>query len=545
MIVNDQLFYNEDYLFLEDSYKATGGFKDGRYIVKRARETVANYEVRQQLSYYLNYMKPVIDSHVNPIFRTDAARDWGGRREKLNLFSAFYEDVDTVKTSLPRFMKRAAKMAKLLGVAFIVIDSVAEQPGSMAGVLKERAFPYAYLLKPSQVTDYSVNKAGVLTSITYSVTADGSGSSGRVQEVWEWTTTTWKCNDPKGAEKTGTHNLGVVPVIPLLGVDADPGQLKPQSDFYAIARTNKRIFNLCSEMDEIITKQTFSILTYPMGPNTDSQNVKELMTGTENALAYDGTVSSGPAFISPDAAPLEQLRLERTELIQEIYRMAQQSHTTGVETKASGVAKEWDFESANQSLSDFANNCEACEQAIATLFGLWANTDVQYESKYSDDFGIVDVTAALDEVGRALDLNIGGEFNRATKKKAVEVYLNDIPEDDYDAIMADIDETAKDEAYKFDGDPVASAVEILTGVANKTIDPEAAIIMMQSFFGMPAETAQSLLDAQAKIIGVAQADAQKAALDTAQAQADIAAQQAKEALANDKKTDKPASKAKE
>ncbi|WP_373665379.1 hypothetical protein SPSIL_057440 [Sporomusa silvacetica DSM 10669] len=114
MIVD--IIANPDYRFLEDFYYATGGFKHGDYIVKRPRETLENYEVRKQLSYYLNYVKPVVDSHVNPIFRTEAARDWGGRRDtnSSNLFSLFCDNVDTVKTKLPKFMKRAARIAKLL-----------------------------------------------------------------------------------------------------------------------------------------------------------------------------------------------------------------------------------------------------------------------------------------------------------------------------------------------------------------------------------------------------------------------------------------------
>jgi len=185
-----------------------------------------------------------------------------------------------------------------------------------------------------------------------------------------------------------------------------------------------------------------------------------------------------------------------------ITAMAQQSHVTGVETKTSGVAKSWDFEKTNQTLADFANNCEAAEYGIANLFELWTDTKVNYESKYSDDFGIVDIAGELDGVGKALDLNIGGQFNTAVKKKAVDVYLNDLPEDEFDAVIADIDATAKDETYKFDGDSVTSAVAILTAVTNKTIAPAAAVIMMQAFFGMAEEIAIALLAAQEKVIGL-------------------------------------------
>ena len=437
-----------DYQFLEDAYTGGGGFKTGDYLVKRPREKTDSFQVRKELCYYLNYVRSVVDSHVNPIFRKEAARDWGGRRDESGqaLFSRFYDDIDTVKTKLPKFIKRAARIAKLHGAAFIVVDNVKDQPGTMADVLSKRAFPYAYIVKPEQVSDYQVNKAGVLTSITYTVAGDGSGSAGAQKETWTWTESTWSCSGGSGGDRKGDNAIRRVPVVPILGAEADPGELKPLSEFYSIARANKRIFNLCSEIDELITKQAFSLFTYPLGSNSDPNTVKDMLVGTENAVMYDGSVSNPPGYSTPDGMPLEQLRAERADLIKEIYRMAQQSHVTGVESKTSGVAKAWDFEGANQTLSGFAANCEAAERAIAGLFEAWTSTTVGYIVKYSDDFGIVDVAAALEGVGKALDLAIGGKFDTAVKKKAVDVYLNDLDEEEFDAVVADIQARGEVEA---------------------------------------------------------------------------------------------------
>jgi len=519
-----------DYAFLFDAYNATGGFKDGRYIVKRPRETMANYEVRQKLSYYLNYVKPVVDSHVNPIFRTEAVRDWDGRKEETDkLFSLFFNNIDTVGTTLPKFMKSTAAEAKLYGSALVVVDNVKDQPTTMADAIAARACPYAYVVLPQDVTDFKVNKAGVLTEITYSVAGDGSGSGGDQKEVWTWTATTWKCSAAgETGNKEGTHNLKRVPVIPLLGAKAKPGKIKPLSEFWGIAKTNARIFNLCSEIDELITKQAFSIFTYPMGANSSKETIKEMLVGTENVVGYDGTCSNAPGFATPDAMPLEQLQSYLDRLIGEIYRMAQQSHVTGVETKASGKAKQWDFESSNQTLSDFAHNIESTEKAIVELYELWASAKVGYISEYPNDFGIIDIAAALDEVTKALDLKIGGRFNLEVKKKAVKVFLNTIKEKDFDLVIADLEKTAQNEAYSQDNDPMSAIVTLLEAVAAEKVSPEAAAQLMQSFYGMTEDAAKKLLEAQSTIIGVA-AEKQLAA-DQAAAEA---AAQAKE-VQNDK-----------
>ena len=130
-----------DYNFLNDAYYGRGGFRDGSYLVSHPREAADKFLKRKELSYYLNYVAPVVNSHVNPVFRKEPEREWSNNE----LFSAFIKDVDKASTKLSRFMKRAALMAKLQGVAFIVVDNESEQPQTLADAHAKRAFPYIYL----------------------------------------------------------------------------------------------------------------------------------------------------------------------------------------------------------------------------------------------------------------------------------------------------------------------------------------------------------------------------------------------------------------
>lgn len=436
----DTMLGTDDFQFLNDAYYGTGGFKNGKYLVKHPRETPEKYQKRQELAYYLNYVAPVVNSHVNPVFNKEPEREW----QENSLFSTFMDDADTLGTSLTRFMKRAGFTAKLQAVAFIVVDNTAEQPGNMADVLVQRKLPYVYIVQRNQVKSYKTNKAGRLIELSYTIAAETNESSQTNTELWTWTTTAWSCQYADGKKQEGVHRLSRLPIVPLYAKPYEPGKVLPQSEFYSIARTNKRLYNLCSEIDELIRSQAFNIMTYPLGERQTSDDVREIVTGTENAVGYDGTLQNSPDFIAPDSAPLEQLRQERKDLVTEIYRMAELSHVTGVETKTSGVAKQWDFQNTNQVLSDFALNCEEAEREIARVFELWTNTSVNLYCTYSDDFGIVDVSGALDEVGKALDLAIGGQFDVEVKKKAAAVYLNDLPEERFDAVVDDIDQQADD-----------------------------------------------------------------------------------------------------
>lgn len=478
-----------DYIFLEDAYYGKGGFKDGSYLIPHPRETLEKYNRRKALAYYLNYVKATINSHVDPIFRVDPARNW----ENGELFSIFVNDSDTMGTSFSRFMKRAAINAKILGMVLIVVDNASDQPISKADAIKKRTLPYVYFVKPRQITKYTTNSSGKLTSITYE-TVSSANESGILNTTWTWTSDKWERIDSNGNKSSGDHGLGRLPVVPLFSKQVDVCDIKPQSEFYNIVKANQRLYNLCSEIDEIIRSQAFSILTYPLEDKSD--DVQEINISTENILGYNGMLSNQPCYISPSSDILEQLRDERKDLIEEIYRMAELSHITGVQEKNSGVAKQWDFEQTNQSLADFAKNIEEVEREISRIFELWTNESIGFSTKYSDDFGIVDVVGELDKVGKALELNIGSQFNSEAKKKAVSVFLNDIPEDRYDEVMADIEARAQDETYTFNGAQVTSAVELMINVANKQVSPETAKLMLVAFFGLDEKRAQQMVDAQ-------------------------------------------------
>lgn len=435
----------DHYQLLEDAYAGSGGFLNGDYLVPHVRETLDKYTRRKALSYYANYVKTVVNGLVNPIFRKQATRNWEGKDSESQLFSKFQADVDRKGTNIKRFMKKALKKAKLHGVCFIVVDNVKEQPTTKAGAMEKRAFPYAYIVSPKQVKNYECNEDGVLTSITYETYSrrfSGNAASNIITR-WTWTETAWKC-ERDGKTEEQLHNLGMVPVIPLFGVDADDGDMLPTGEMLAIARINLAIFNLCSELRELLRNQAFSILCYPVTENSDHEGLDDLVTGSENALNFDGN-GSAPLYITPPAEQAELLQKELSRLVGEIYRLATLSSVVGIQQKTSGVSKAWDFENTNQSLSDMAENCQEAEMKMAFLFEQWVGgSAINYSCVYPDDFGIVDIVEALDEITKALDLQIGGLFQKEVKKKAAEMYLADLPEDRFDAVMDDIDKQTEE-----------------------------------------------------------------------------------------------------
>ena len=439
-----------DYNFLHDSYSGGGGFLDGRYIIPHPREDNDKLINRRQLSHYSNFVKPVVDSLVNPVFRRGIVRDWDQDNEML---SGFMNDVDKTGENMNRFMKRAAIMAKLYGSVFIVVDNAKKIVRNKKQALKERQYPYVYLIPPAMVRDYKCDSFGNIISIEYEVEAVCSkGIRGYKMpssiDVWTWSQHEWSVVRDNGTAENGLNLLGRVPIVCLRAADCEAGDLMPLSPVMSIARTNLAIFNLQSELRELLRNQAFSVLCYPITQEVSSEEALEgVRVGVNDMLLYDGSVSKAPYFIAPDSSQAQLLQGEISRLVEDIYRQACLTSVVAVQTKASGVAKQWDFEQTNQVLTEMSENCEIAEKRILNLWGQYMGVQIEYKVLYPREFGIVDISAELDKVAQALNLNVGIEFARQAKIKATEVFLNDIPDSEYDAVINEIRNSTEEYVY--------------------------------------------------------------------------------------------------
>lgn len=429
---------------LRDAYEGGGGFEDASFLVKHHRETDEGFAARQEVSYFLNYVAPTVNSHVDPVFGVPADRDW---KAAPALWESFRGDVDGNGGGLEAVMKRAALQAKLHGAAFLVVDNVPDQPGTLADALAARAMPYVGIVTPDRVYDFVLDRLGGFTSFSYKEPVSGAEGTSKASlasrdfNIRTWTREGWilKGSDGKTIQE-GEHSLGRVPVVRLYPRRVEPLDVLPKSEFLPIARTNLHLFNLCSWLSEILRNQAFSILVYP------SRAARDLTIGTNNALGYDGEkCSNAPAFIAPPADPAAMLTDQIDRLIQEIYRMARLSFQTGTSEASSGVAKAWDFEQTNQVLADFAANIGEAEADVVALFEAWTGASVGYEVEYPRDFQAADLVDELDNAIKAKDLEFGGKFELEIARRVMAVYFPKLDPKVFDEIVADLEKRHRDE----------------------------------------------------------------------------------------------------
>ena len=402
------------------------GFEDGTYLIPHTSERNDKYTRRKNMSYYVNYVKPVIDAHVNPIFNTEPAR-----QGMSPTFNRFINDVDGNNTSITRFMKKVAIMAKLHGVQFVVVDMAKiddSQVITEADIEQERIYPYLYSVSPSQVINWATDKFGRLISISYVVRnsiIDETDTAKDIEETWTWTET--KCKKVvDGNEEVFDNNIGVIPVVPIYGVINATDDLIPQSDLYGIARTSLAMFNACSELRELHRNQAFSILTYPIGDDDDYENGDEpIRVGTADLLLYRGSSSVAPEFITPPSDSSDVLMDEIQLMIREIYRQANMQFATQEQvSNVSGLAKAYDNQQLYQTISELADGLQRAENKLATIFSLYMDEPMDdYSVSYNKEYGVTDTTEVLTNATTALSMDICEGLNYETKRKVIRAML--------------------------------------------------------------------------------------------------------------------------
>ena len=427
------------------------GFENGTYLIPHTSERNEKYTRRKNMAYYVNYVKPVIDAHVNPIFNTEPAR-----QGMSSTFQRFIEDVDGNNTSITRFMKKVAIMAKLHGVQFVVVDMVKiddDQIVTEADIENNRIYPYLYSVSPAQVNNWATDKFGKLISISYVVNnsiIDEQGNAKDVEETWTWTETTCK-KSVDGSEEVFANEIGIIPVVPIYGVINATDDLIPQSDLYGIARTSLAMFNACSELRELHRNQAFSILTYPIGDEDDYENGDEpIRIGTADLLMYRGSSSVSPEFITPPSDSSDVLMDEIQLMIREIYRQANMQFATQEQvSNVSGLAKAYDNQQLYQTISELADGLQRAERKIASIFSLYMDEPMDnYSVSYNKEYGVTDTTEVLTNATTALSMNICSGLNYETKRKVIRAMLVGTDSKIIDEVLKNLDET------KTSGDPI-------------------------------------------------------------------------------------------
>lgn len=476
--------------FLLDAYNGTGGYEDGSYLDPHTRELIFSasgevagvlpkYSARQARAYYPNIVKTIVDVPVQYVYQANIRRD--GAPE----YRDFVVDCNGRGVSVNSMFAILSRYARLFGAMFFIIDKP-ENPNPIElqthaddSKYKPRIIP----IFPSDVIDWYIED-GVMKWVKVLQRCESSSDPLAPKEVEYkvtiWTETTWErytCDTqdervkspytgrpsellfptpqtPKGRRANGqaydhefgTHDLGVVPFVGLYaGVEPEFGEIYATTDVYHSALINRRIYNLYSELDEILRDQTFSLLTYPA---ENPEDVQVSAVGTGSGLLYKPTQSGlKPEYISPNGGCASTIVSAIEDLREEMYRGAHLHFAQGVQQVRSGVAKAWNFDETNRFLAALAKCGEHAEQAAGRLVMLWMKPkgyvvkpdDVVVQ--YPGTFNIADLSESIQETDLIIATGISKTFAEMKAKDLVSKVFPNLSEALRSKIYAEIEES--------------------------------------------------------------------------------------------------------
>lgn len=470
-------------------YEGSGGFLDGGYIQPHPREwedhstpqtklengesvttgfavnpnpvkPTAKLKERRRLARYENVGGAIVDQKVKALFRQPPVRmvKGGGTHPWLD----WCDNVDGYETCLTDYLHDAEIVAQVFGHAVIMLD----RPYSEATPITRADLqqPYLRCYTPIDMPDWANDDAGRLTAVklleaiprtNLKQPAQTGVARVRIVDDQQWELLD-ESKTPTGRVKmksvrTGAHGLGKLPVVllysqkrALIQVLGKPTLNDPQ--LYI------DLYNLTSELRELLRKQTFALLNIPLGTGQDQMDVEVAKRLLGNAVGTVNVLFSGlaAAYISPSGENVVSYQTEIARLLRTIYRltfMPWEADSKDAEAEGSLKLKREDL---NLNLSGHADHLERAEYEMAELwfraeYGAekwqdeWAK--VEPAINYPRNFDATPFQEMLEQAQAALALPLGQSktFLLELCKLLLPIFLPNLAESALTAIIAELE----------------------------------------------------------------------------------------------------------
>lgn len=407
---------------IADALTSSGGFNTGDYLVQYPRESDDKFDRRKAIAWYANALRPACQRFAGYLTKRPPQR-----QVTQPSLTAFLDACDWQDNSLDVFWSGFMLDAKARGSMLLLVDMPAE------GMETDRTWPALTAIAPERVTKYGLDARGQLATLSFTDTQTVEGQDVTVERVYD--TKGWRVMQGQKVLAQGQYELGVCPVLAF----TESGLFPALGEFATIAGLSKRLYNLRSELDEILRAQTFSLLTYkvpadryPLDLGAVAQTI-----GTHNLLQ---TFPDGAEFIAPPEGPA-RIYLDVIAQVEGLIRQAALIvDLPSSNSQESGVALQLRFQALNASLVHFARRMEDFERRVWGLVGLWLGIEPQVSVMWGADFSLADLKTEIEVAQNMAALNAPVAYQQAKLRQLIQLDLATLPDDDMAAILAGVDE---------------------------------------------------------------------------------------------------------
>ncbi len=449
--------------------EGTGGFLDGTYLIAHPREwedyksedpivPTKKLKARRKLARYENFAATIIDTTKAALFRRTPTRIVGEKdKPKPSALEKWWQDVDGAGTHIDDFLAQTWDPSGTFGHTLLYMDRPNGQPAATAA---DAEAPFLRVYTPLDVIDWLEDDRGNLTAVKFLEAAPRTAFEQklitekdiRIRVVTE---TYWALYDRKGdlvggGEVDGLHEMGVLPVVELFG-RRRPLLRRIGQSLLKDPQLFIDLYNLTSELRELLRNQTFSILNIPLGSGQDAMSVSDAEALlSKSGFGTDRVLFSGlqAQFIAGEVGNITAYQDERDKLLRAIYRLTGLSwEADSKDAEAEGSLK-LKREDLNQALAALADEVEKADYAIARLFyyaergkdaGDKAFEVDEITIRYPDEFDPTPFAQILEQAQAAQTLRMPIEVMRAILKRLIPQFLPDLLPDEIKTLEAAVD----------------------------------------------------------------------------------------------------------
>lgn len=377
--------FKDEWIKLGDVREGVGGFIDGSYLVAHPREwedhtatipkiPTKKLRARRKLARYENHAAAILETKKSSLFRESPNRRVGivNDPEITTPLEDWWENVDGRGTHIDDAMPAWWDLAATFGHVVLYFEQGNEADPVTAA---DQAWPYVRLYTPLDVLNWLSDDDGKIISLkvleavqatSYTELKPVTQFRIRIIDEHGWQVYDWKSGK---AVEQGTHDFGRLPVAFLFGkrraILSDVGQ-----SVLGDPRNYLNVFNLESELRELLRNQTFSLINIALGDGPNALSMEQAQaqagptTGTMNVL-FSGLPAQ---MLTADAANVAAYQTELDNAKRNIYREAGvqwEANIKGVEAKGSLELKREDM---TVRLAAYADECQQAEYLLANLF---------------------------------------------------------------------------------------------------------------------------------------------------------------------------------
>lgn len=406
------------------------------YLIRYPRESEAKFARRNQVAFYSSPLHKACSRFVSHISGKAVQREIAG-----DLFTVMRDDIDGKGNDLDVFWQGFMIEAKARGSMLLLVDMPTEMSENRAEQIENRQAPYWTPIAPEKLQEYTLNESGKFASVSFHGMYYRPGHEPE-KCVWTFTETNWKAEKAGDASTVfaeGDHNVGECPVLAF----TESGDFPCFGAFAPIADLSKRLFNLESELDEILRAQTFSILTMQIPEGSTAEQMREAAKAagetisTNNLMAHPG---STPQFIAPPDGPATVYMSRIKQIEERIDEIALQVATPN--QRESGISMQMRFQVINAELARFSEAIEDLERRAWEISARWLDMDGAPEPSWPRDFNISDVTQELEVLSEMQASAMPDAVIRQQQKRVISTQYDALDDETKNTLLGVVDEQA-------------------------------------------------------------------------------------------------------